>query len=99
MSRQESAAKDTNPASTPNSPGSVLPPHHTPRVAAHAHGPFIDPELVTPTEWKWRNVRTYVVRAANGHDYRCIRVSAGGVQIGYWAVELLGVPLFGRDDL
>lgn len=71
-----------------------LPEHHyTPRSAGYARGPMLIPELVTPSEWRWRNCRTYVIRNADGHDYRAVRVYSGGEMIGYWAVELLGVPL------
>jgi len=93
MSRRAKAVKDQGPTPPPVASGSVLPPRHTPRSAAYAHGPFITPETVTPTEWQWRGMRTYVVRAASGHDYRCIRVAADGRSVGYWAVELLGAQL------
>lgn len=92
MSRRE-AAKTPSPATFPQSPGSVLPATYTPKVAGYARGPFLDPETVTPTEWRWRNARTYLVRHSDGHDYRAVRVTSEGVFIGYWAVELLGIPL------
>lgn len=92
MSRRE-AAKTPSPATFPQSPGSVLPAHYTPKVAGYARGPFMEPETVTPTEWRWRNARTYIVRHSDGHDYRAVRVTSEGVFIGYWAVELLGIPL------
>lgn len=92
MSRRE-AAKTPSPATFPQSPGSVLPAHYTPKVAGYARGPFMEPETVTPTEWCWRNARTYIVRHSDGHDYRAVRVTSEGAFIGYWAVELLGIPL------
>lgn len=92
MSRRE-AAKTPSPATTPQSPGSVLPAHYTPKVAGYARGPFMEPVTVTPTEWRWRNARTYLVRHSDGHDYRAVRVTSDGAFIGYWAVELLGIPL------
>lgn len=97
MSRPPEAA-ETSPATLTLSPGSThsrhsLPPHYSPRVAGYARGPFIDPVEVTPTSWRWRNTRSFIVRGQNGHDYRCIRVSSDHGFIGYWAVELLGIPL------
>ena len=84
----------SSPATHPPSPGSPLPADARPRVAAYAHGPFLDPALVTPSAWKWRNARTYIVQHSDGHDYRAVRVtSLSGEFLGYWAVELLGVPL------
>lgn len=75
-----------------------LPDQYTPRVAGYARGPMLDPIEVRESSWAWRNTRTYVVRAADGHDYRAVRVHSalggkGSTFIGYWAVELLGVPL------
>lgn len=52
-----------------------------------------EPVETRPSEWSWRSNRTYVVRAPDGHDYRAIAVYSDGAMIGYWAVELLGVPL------
>lgn len=93
MSRHDTAAKFTSPATTPQSPGFVLPANYQPRVAGYVPGPFIEPVTVTPTHWRWRNARTYIIRGSNGHDYRCLRVSSGSDFVGYWAIELLGVPL------
>jgi len=71
-----------------------LPEHYTPRVAGHARGPMIvSPVETRASEWRWRNCRTYVIRALDGHDYRAVQVYSDGLMLGYWAVELLGVPL------
>lgn len=91
MSRQPEAAQYTRPATIPQSPGVVLPPHYSPKVAGYARGPFIESDLVTPTSWRWRSARSFIVRAANGQDYRCVRVSSEGEFVGYWAVETLGI--------
>lgn len=93
MSRLPQAANTPSPATAPQSPGSALPARYTPLVAGYARGPFMEPQTVTPTEWRWRNARTFIVRHSDGLDYRCVRVSSEGVFIGYWAVELLGTPL------
>ena len=74
----------------------ALPRHYTPKVAGYARGPFLDPQLVTPSAWRWRNCRSYVIRHSDGLDYRAVRVldtSRSPEFIGYWAVELLGIPL------
>lgn len=92
MSRRETAANPT-PATDDRSPASALPAHYTPRVAGYARGPFIDPAEVTPTEWRWRNARSYIVTDKAGTAWRCIQVCSDGKPIGYWAVELLGTPL------
>lgn len=72
-----------------------LPERYRPIVAGYARGPLITaPDEVRPSEWRWRNARTYVVRHL-GHDYRAVRLYSvpDGAPLGYWAVELLGVPL------
>ena len=89
----DAAKQETSPAILPPSPGSVLPARYVPLVAGYARGPFIDPATVTPTDWRWHDARTYIVRGRDGLDYRCVRVASEGVYIGYWAVELLGKPL------
>lgn len=40
---------------------SGLPGNYSPRVAGYARGPFLTPVLVTPTDYRWRNARTYIV--------------------------------------
>lgn len=90
MSRQPPAAKTTEPGDNPQSPGSALPAHYTPGVATYAAGPFVEPKTVTPTSWRWRRARTYIVQAKDGHAYRCLRVRSGDEFVGYWAVERLG---------
>lgn len=97
MSRQSRAAKNPSPATNSVSPGSVLPARYIPKVAGYAGGPFLEPELVTPSGWQWYDVKTYVVRHSDGLDYRAVRVSSEGVFIGYWAVELLGTPLMSSE--
>lgn len=92
VSRRIPAAKSQSPTTYPQSSGSVLPAHYSPRVAGYAGGPFIEPEIVTPSDWTWRGARTYVVRGRDGMDYRCVRVSSGIDHVGYWSVELLGEP-------
>lgn len=91
--------------STPEESASAmsgLPWKYTPRVAGYARGPFITPDpdglaAVTPTDWRWRNARTYIVRDAAGVDWRCLRVSSPLGVVGFWAVELLGTPLMPRE--
>lgn len=90
MSRYGSASKP------PPITGGGLPRKYAPVVAGYAKGPFIEPDLVTPTDWRWRNARTFIVRdKTDGRKYRTLRVTdgEGGRFIGYWAVELLGTPL------
>lgn len=72
---------------------SGLPGAYTPKVAGYARGPFLDPQLVTPSEWRWRNTRTYIIQHSDGLDYRAVMVHSHGDFVGYWAVELLGLPL------
>lgn len=91
--RHPQTAVGPSPATSPQSPGSVLPRHYSPMVAGYARGPFIEPVTVTPTDWRWRNARSAIVRDRNGTDWRCIRVVSEGVIVGWWAVELLGIPL------
>src|SRR3954468_1628200 len=93
MRRQRTAARKPSPASTYSAPGSALPAVFTPVVAGYARGPFVEPRIVTPTDWRWRNTRTYIVQDIDGTEYRCLRVTSGGRFIGYWAVELLGALL------
>lgn len=105
MTRRNTAGNATAPA-TPQPVPSALPPVYTPRVAAYAGGPFLDPVTVTPTHMSWRNARTYLVETADGNTYRAIRIHAprwvligtrtekrGTVFVGWWAVEMLGTPL------
>lgn len=74
----------------------TLPATYIPKVAGYARGPFVS-GLVTPSAWWWKNTRTVVVHnEADGLDYRAIRVLDDARTpefVGYWAVELLGVPL------
>jgi hypothetical protein len=95
MRRQPPDGEAQSPATAPWSPGSTLPGRYTPLVAGYARGPFLAPELVTPSGWRWRNTRAYTIRHSDGHDYRAVRVFSqpGHVFVGYWAVELLGLPL------
>lgn len=67
----------------------TLPAKYTPKIAAYARGPFLEPELVEPSAWKWRDARTFTVRSA-GRDWRAIRVHSAGEFIGYWAIEPVG---------
>ncbi len=90
MSHPITVAEDLSPAGAYPSPGSVLPPRYTPRVAGYARGPFLVPVEVTPSEWRWRNTRTAIVKAADGLNYRALRIHVGGEFVGWWAVELLG---------
>ena len=78
---------------TPTVRASALPAHYSPKVAGYARGPFLEPVLITPSDWLWRNARTYVVRHSDGLDYRALNVSVDGQTVGWWAVELLGTPL------
>lgn len=93
MDRRETAEKTPTPATPDRLPASALPAHYTPRVAGYARGPFIQPHTVTPTDWKWRNARSYLVTDEAGTTWRCIQVCSDGKPVGYWAVELLGTPL------
>lgn len=88
--RPPKAADHTEPGDSPQSPGSVLPARSSPLVARYAPGPFLDPQLVTPSPWKWRNTTVYVVRHSDGRDYRAVRVLSERREfVGYWAVELI----------
>lgn len=80
-------------------PASVLPARCLPRVAHFARGPFLDARLVTPSDFKWRNARTYVVENVDGLNYRAVRVTVNRHHYGWWAVELLGTPLPLGDEL
>lgn len=84
---------ETTEAGASPAPASVLPPHYTPRAAGYARGPFLDPRLVTPTDFKWREARTYIVENIDGLNYRAVRVMVDRHHYGWWAVELLGQPL------
>lgn len=91
MSRQPRVGEaETEPGDNPQSSGSALPRQYSPRVAGYAPGPFLTPTLVTPSDWRWRNARSYTITVADGNEYRAIRVSSGREFVGYWAVELLG---------
>lgn len=80
--------------STPEPPSGVLLPSYTPIVAHYAPGPFLDEQIVTPSEYRWRGTRTYIVRdRTTRQEYRALRVSDGPHFVGYWAVELLPTPL------
>lgn len=73
---------------------SGLPPRYLPRIARYALGPFIEPRLVTPTDFGWRGTRTYLVEDYGGVEWRCLRVTTEGPDlVGYWAIERLGYPL------
>lgn len=93
----DTAASYASPATSP-SPGLSLPAVYTPLAAGYARGPYITPETVTPTDWRWRSARTYIVTDADGTNYRCVRVFSGGRFIGYWAVELLGEILSAFEE-
>lgn len=76
-------------------PAVALPAHYTPAIAAHAPGPFLTEQVVTPSDVKWLNARTYIVRDADTHqEYRALRIlDASGHFLGYWAIELMPEPL------
>lgn len=100
MPRTNPGAENTPAASShPQTASSGLPTDHEPLVAKYAQGPFIQPVKVTPHGPRWRNVRTYTVQGADTLDYRCIKVSAHGVRVGYWAVQLLGPQLLFTDEV
>lgn len=79
----------------PAPPAGGLPAHYTPIVARYAPGPFLTEQVVTPSNVKWMNTRTYVVRnSVDRQEYRAIRVlDPAGNLIGYYAVEALPAPL------
>ncbi len=83
-----------SPATTP--PVAGLPPSHTPTVAAYAPGPFLVEQTVTPSDIRWMNARTYIVRnATDRQEYRALRVHDQSNQfVGYWAIELMPQPLY-----
>lgn len=92
MSRESDAANGTSPAPLPPvAPGFSLPPRFMPRVAELAPGPFIEPDLVTPSDWEWKGARSVIVRTTAGTEYRCLPIHSDRELIGYWAVERLGV--------
>jgi len=93
----------TYKAKTPEAgspPASGLPSHYSPRVAGYARGPFLDPQSITPTDFRWRNARTYIVEHKTGVRYRALRVMVGSHTFGWWAIERLGelLPLPEWDD-
>lgn len=91
------AGTDPEVGAMPSASG--LPPRYLPRVAGYARGPWIDPRLVTPTEFRWRNARTYILEDYDGVEWRCVRITVpGGHHAGWWAVELLGLPLLGEPE-
>lgn len=77
-------------------PAEGLPLYHTPAVAAYAPGPFLTEQVVTPSDVKWMNARTYLVRnAADRQEYRALRVYDQSNQfVGYWAIEVMPAPLY-----
>jgi hypothetical protein len=83
-----------------NLPGSsALPAVYSPKVAGYAGGPFLIPALITPSGWRWRRTRTYLITdERDGLTYRAVRVIDRNKEfVGYWAVELMGTPLFPTD--
>lgn len=75
-------------------PSSGLPARYSPLVAGYARGPFLNPRIVTPTSFRWRNARTYLIENADdGLNYRAVRVTVGRDHYGWWAIELLGTML------
>lgn len=94
LSRYVAALEETR-SDSPALRVSELPAHYLPKVAGYAGGPFLTPDLVTPSEWRWRNTRTVVV-TVGGVNYRAVRVFDTKLTpefVGYWAVEYLGTPL------
>ena len=90
--------KKTREASAESVGASGLPAGYSPRVAGYARGPWMDPQLVTPSELKWINVRTAVVRHSDGADYLCVRVFDRSHNfVGWWAINMIGTPLDGLD--
>jgi hypothetical protein len=87
---------DSKPEARSDSPAlraSGLPTHYAPGVAGYAGGPLLEPATVTPSDWRWRRVRTVVVQdARDGLNYRAIGVTSNGDWWGWWAVERLGEP-------
>lgn len=57
----------------------------------YAPGPFLDEQVVTPSDQRWMNARTYIVRdRATRQEFRALRVQdQSGHFIGYWAVEVM----------
>lgn len=72
--------------------GRKFPSGYAPKAATFAAGPMIEPVNVAPCGVAFRKEPTYVVTDPAGVDYRCVEVTANGVHVGFWAVELLGVP-------
>lgn len=90
------SAADTPSGAGRRRPAPGLPPRYLPRIARFSRGPFIEPRIVTPTDLRWRDARTYVVQDYDEVLWRCLRVTIpGGHHYGYWAIELLGVSLMG----
>ena len=87
------------PSDLPALGSAALPPIYTPKVAGYAGGPFLIPMTVTPSGWRWRRTRTYVVTdERDGLNYRAVRVLNRDKKfVGYWAVELLGTPLLPEE--
>ena len=94
----------TSPQGAAGSPSTIpvggLPLSYSPICATYAPGPFLDVEVVTPSEIRWMNARTYVVRdRQTSQDYKALRIlNPAHEVVGYWAIELLPTPLdFGVD--
>lgn len=95
MTRRGATAATYEAGRMHSDPASYLPALYSPQVAGYARGPWLTPKTVTPTQWRWRNCRTYLVLADDGLNYRAVRVTDDRTHefAGYWAVELLGTML------
>lgn len=80
----------------PVTPAGGLPLSYTPICAAYAPGPFLDEQVVTPSDVTWMNARTYIVRdRLTAQEFRALRIlDAAGNFVGYWTIELLAKPLY-----
>lgn len=88
------AANQPRQARIPREPASALPARYTPKAAGYARGPFLEPEIVEPSGWKWHDLRTFEITTKDGQRWRAVRVHSGREFIGYWGIEQVG----GRDE-
>ena len=76
---------------SPSEPPEGLPASYTPTIAAYAPGPFLTEQVVTPSDVKWMNARTYIVlNRTDRQEYRALRIHDHTNQfVGYWAIDLM----------
>jgi hypothetical protein len=88
------AANEPRAPRIPREAPSALPAKYSPAAAVYAPGPFLEPELVEPSAWKWRDIRTLEITTSDGTVWRALRVFSEREFIGYWGIEQVG----GQDE-